>query len=124
MGERGTVRKSERGTGLEAATAANDAAAVTTVTPAARKRDLDLREALRVSREAIAAIERQLDALLGSVRAVNAARGADTAEAAGAASPASTASTVAPPRADAIERLARSTRRADAAVRSLSPSSP
>jgi hypothetical protein len=74
-------------------------------------RDLELREALRVSREAIVAIRNELDALLRSVQARNAARGDGTAGTAPA------------PRAEAIERLARSTRRADAAVRDLSTSS-
>jgi CBS-domain-containing membrane protein len=74
-------------------------------------RDLDLREALRISREAIVAIQDELDALLRSVQARNAARGSGNA------------GTATAPRADAIERLARSTRRADAAVRGLSTSS-
>jgi CBS-domain-containing membrane protein len=83
----------------------------TTATPGRGARDLELREALRVSREAIVAIQDELDALLRSVQARNAARGAGNAGTAPA------------PRVDAIERLARSTRRADAAVRGLSTSS-
>jgi hypothetical protein len=66
---------------------------------------------LRISREAIVAIRNELDALLRSVQASNAARGAGTA------------GTTPAPRAEAIERLARSTLRADAAVRGLSTTS-
>jgi hypothetical protein len=81
-------------------------------------RDLELREALRVSREAIVAIRNELDALLRSVQATNAARGSGPAGAAAARVEARVEA-----RAEAIDRLARSTRRADAAVRGLSTSS-
>jgi hypothetical protein len=88
-----------------------DKSARSTPAPERGRQELELREALRVSREAIVAIQAELDALLRSVQARNAARGAGNVGTAPA------------PRVDAIERLARSTRRADAAVRGLSTSS-
>jgi hypothetical protein len=90
------------------------------------QRDLGLREALRASRDALVDIQNALDALLLSVRAAasTAASGLASTGAGAASAPETalaTASAAPPPRAEAIDRLARSARRADAAIRRLSP---
>jgi hypothetical protein len=90
------------------------------------QRDLGLREALRASRDALVDIQNELDALLLSVRAAarTAAAGVASSGAGAAGAPETalaTAPAAPPPRAEAIDRLARSARRADAAIRRLSP---